>query len=86
MVNPMLGDPFDTSVDRRRREVTAQVDDLRDRALALERRAVSGRQTTLRSVGSYAQVMASVEADGMEKEALRMRRRAAELEHEMERI
>ncbi|MDJ0454075.1 hypothetical protein [Gordonia amicalis] len=85
-MNPMLGDSFDTPVARRRREVTAQVDDLREQALALERQAVSWRQTTLRSVGSYAQVMASVEADDMEKKALRIRRRAAELEHDMERI
>ncbi|MCZ0914105.1 hypothetical protein O0V02_17035 [Gordonia amicalis] len=85
MVNPMLGDPFDAPVARRRRELTAQVDELRVEALMLERRAVAARRTDLRSIGSYSQVMASVEADDMEKKALRLRRRAAEIERQMER-
>lgn len=85
MVNPLLGSPFDSPVTRRRREVAAQIDELRVEALMLERRAVAARRTDLRSIGSYSQVMASVEADDMEKKALRLRRRAAEIERQMER-
>lgn len=80
MVNPMLGSPFDSPVARRRREVAARVDDLRDRALDLERQAVADRSRTWSSMGTYEQMARETGADDLEKKALRLRRSAAELE------
>lgn len=79
------GSPGRSAAATRRGELQVQVDDLRAEALSLERMAVGHRQTDLRNVGSYSQVMASVEADDMERKGLRLRRRAAEIERQMER-
>ena len=80
MVNSMLGEPFDTPVARRHREVTAQVDDLRHRALTLERQAVADRVRSWSSMGTYEQLLRETSSDDLEKKALRLRRSAAELE------
>ncbi|WP_238403776.1 hypothetical protein [Gordonia desulfuricans] len=79
-MNPMLGSPFDSLVARRRREVTARVDELRDRALDLERQAVVDRVRTWSSMGTYEQMLRETGADDLEKKAMRLRRSAAELE------
>ncbi|WP_341257825.1 hypothetical protein [Gordonia malaquae] len=60
-----------------------QIDELRATALDLERQAVADRQPSLRTAGSYLQMLTEAEADDLERRALRLRRRAAELEWEL---
>lgn len=72
--------PAESVGQRRRRETEAQIEDLRARALGLERQAVADRKTDWNDMGSYAQMLRESGADDLEKQALALRRHAAELE------
>lgn len=72
--------PVESVGQRRRRETEAQIEDLRARALGLERQAVADRKCTWNDMGSYGQMMRESGADDLEKKAMTLRRSAAELE------
>lgn len=78
LINAGLPDP-----NARYEALFNQIDGLRDDALDLERRAVASRQPDPRTAGTYPQMLIEAEADELERKALRLRRRAAELESEI---